>query len=50
MKSDKIVKWSLIAIVLCIAIITVGMFFVSDEQKKEASEKVAKTTEKMRLQ
>ncbi|WP_188502896.1 hypothetical protein [Pontibacter amylolyticus] len=49
MKSDKIVKWSFIAIVLCIVIITVGIFFVSDEQREEASKKAAETTEKMRL-
>lgn len=49
MKSDKIVKWSFIAIVMCIVILTVGMFFVSDDQTREASEKAAQTTEKMRL-
>lgn len=49
MKSDKIVKWSFIAIVLCLVILTAGMFFVSDDQRKEASEKAAQTTEKMRL-
>jgi uncharacterized PurR-regulated membrane protein YhhQ (DUF165 family) len=49
MKSDKIVKWSFIAIVLCIIVITVGLFFISDEQHTEASEKAAELTEKMRL-
>lgn len=49
MKSDNIVKWSFIAIILGIVVITAAMFLVSDEQKKEASEKAAKTTEKMRL-
>jgi hypothetical protein len=49
MNSDKIVKWAFIAIVLCIALLTVGMFFTSEVQRKEASEKADKFTEKMRL-
>jgi CHASE3 domain sensor protein len=49
MKSDKIVKWFFIAIVLCIIAVTASLVLTPADVQKEASEKAEKSTEKMRL-
>lgn len=37
------------AIVLCLVVLTAGMFFVSEETREENQIKAAKTAENMRL-
>ena len=49
MKSDKIVKWFFVAIVLCIIAVTASLVLTPADKMKEASEGNNELAEKMRL-
>ena len=49
MKSDKIVKWFFVAIVLCIIAVTASLILAPADIQNEASEKAEISAEKMRL-